>query len=75
MPPSTGNRTLRFKGEDKVFTVEEDDVETPRPSLVAFNGDATWPLIGPGTTAYSVAFSSAAMHQSGSLMWFYERYA
>lgn len=75
VPASTGSRTLRFKGEDKLFTVEEDNVEVPRMELLTFTGDTTWPLVPSGTSAYSLTFSSSAMHGTGSLMWFYERYA
>lgn len=74
VPSSTGNRTIRFKGEDKILTIEEDSVEVPRMDLLTFLGDTTWPLISTGTTAYSVTFASAT-HTTGSLMWFYERYA
>ena len=74
LPASTGNRTIRFKGEDKILTVEEDSVEVPRMDLLTFLGDTTWPLIATGSTAYSVSFSNVT-HTTGSLMWFYERYA
>lgn len=74
VPASTGSRVLRFKGEDKVFTVEENSVEVPRMDLLTFSGDTTWPLISTGSTAYSVAFNTVT-HTTGSLMWFYERYA
>ena len=74
VPASTGNRTIRFKGEDKVLTVEEDSVEVTRMDLLAFSGDTTWPFISTGTTAYSVTYTSVTA-ASGSHMWFYERYA
>lgn len=74
VPASTGNRILRFKGDDKVFTVEEDSVEVTRQDLVTFSGDDTWPLVPAGTSAYSVTFNTVT-HTTGSLMWFYESYA
>lgn len=74
VPASTGNRTIRFKGEDKVLTVEEDNVEVTRMDLLTFTGDYTWPLVETGTTAYTVTFNTAT-HTTGSMMWFYERYA
>lgn len=75
VPASTGARTIRFKGEDKLLTVEEDSVEVPRMDLLTWSADTTWPLVEPGTTAYSLTFSASTMHGTGSLMWFYERYA
>lgn len=74
VPASTGNRILRFKGDDKVFTVEEDSVEVTRMELVTFSGDSTWPLVPAGTSAFSLTFNTAT-HTTGSLMWFYEHYA
>jgi hypothetical protein len=74
VPASTGNRTIRFKGEDKVLTVEEDSVEVTRMDLLSFTGTYTWPLVEPGTTAYTVTFNTVT-HTTGSIMWFYERYA
>lgn len=74
VPASTGSRIIRFKGEDKVLTVEEDNVEVPRMDLLTFSGDTTWPLIATGSTAYTVTFNTVT-HGAGSHMWFYERYA
>lgn len=71
---STGNRIIRIK-DDKLITIEEDDIELPRLSTLVFAGDATWPLIDPGDTAYSVTFHGMAGVKAGSLMWFYEQYA
>jgi hypothetical protein len=74
VPASTGARTFRFKGEDKVLTVEEADVEVPRMDLITFSGDATWPLVSHGTSPYTITYSSVTP-AAGSHMWMYERYA
>jgi hypothetical protein len=74
IPASTGTRIIRFKGEDKVLTVEEDGVEVPRMDLIAFTNDTTWPLIDPGDSAYSITTHGGVL-VSGSHVWFYERYA
>lgn len=73
VPSSTVSRTIRVK-DDKVLTFEENDVETPQMSRIAFTGDTTWPLIDPGTTSYSVTFTGCAP-QAGGRIWFYEQYA
>ena len=74
IPASAGNRTLRFKGADKMFTVEENSVELPRMDLISFVGTSTWPLIAPGTVAYAVT-PTAVTVANNSHMWFYEQYA
>lgn len=74
VPGSTGNRIIRFKGEDKILTVEEDSVEVTRMDLLTFNGGTTWPFIDPGTAAYSITKSGITI-VAGSHFWFYERYA
>lgn len=74
VPAASAARVIRFKGEEKVLTVEEDNVEVTRMDLLAFSGDYTWPLIEPGTSAYVVTFNTVT-HTTGSIMWFYERYA
>lgn len=74
VPASTVNRTIRVK-DDKVITFEENDVEAPQMSRLAWVGDTTWPLIDPGETPYSVTFHGMAGVQDGGRMWFYEQYA
>lgn len=74
VPASTVARTIRFKGADKVLTVEESGTELPRMSLITFSGDITWPLISPGDSAYSITFHGLAVDTS-SHTWFYEQYA
>lgn len=84
VPSSTYDRILRFKGEDKVFTLEETAVgdpstsisaEVPRSDLIVFTNETTWPYIdaGPGQS-YSFTHHGCAV-KSGSHWWFYERYA
>jgi hypothetical protein len=73
VPSSTGNRTIRVKGADKVLTVEESDTEITRQDLITFAGTNTWAKVPPGTTSASVTYTSVTA-QSGSLMWFWESY-
>lgn len=74
IPASTGTRIIRLNGEDKTLTLEEDGTEAPRYDLLSFSGDTTWPLIDPGTSAYSWTFHGGVL-VTGSHFWFYERYA
>jgi hypothetical protein len=74
VPASSGNRIIRYKGEDKVMTLEEDSVETLRMDLLTSSGDTTWTTVDPGSSAYSVVFTTVTP-QAGSKFWFYERYA
>jgi hypothetical protein len=74
VPASSNARTIRFKGEDKVLTVEELGVETDQYSLLTFSGSLTWPLIDPGVSAYSVTFTTV-VPTAGSVLRFYERYS
>ncbi len=75
VPASTGDRTIRVKGTDKMLSFEEDDVETLQMSRIAFTNDTTWPMIDPGETPYSIVFHGMAGVGSGGSMWFYEQYA
>lgn len=75
VPASTGARTIRIKGTDKMLTFEEDDVETPQMSRIAFVGDTSYPRVDPGETPYSITFHGMAGVGAGSHMWFYEQYA
>lgn len=74
VPASTGSRIIRFKGEDKVVTIEEDDIELPRMDVITFSNDTTWPSIVAGDSAYSVTVHGCVL-ETGSHMWFYERWA
>jgi hypothetical protein len=77
IPASTGTRILRFKRE-KVFTVEENGIETLRRSWLTFTNATTWPLIPAGTSAYTVTINGTTLDPGtvdGSHMWFWESYA
>lgn len=74
VPASTGTRTIRFKGADKVLTLEEDSVELPRLDLITFNNDTTWPYIDPGDGSLSVTIHGC-ISTANSHVWFYEQYA
>lgn len=70
-------RILRFK-RDKVFTVEENGVESLRRSWLTFTNATTWPLVPAGTSAYTVTLSGTLLDPGstdGSHMWFWESYA
>ena len=73
VPASTGNRIIRFKGADKVLTVEEESVEVPRMDLLTFAGTNTWPMVASGDSAFSVTASAYVV--TGSHLWFTETYA
>lgn len=74
VPASTGSRIIRLDSQEKTITFEEDDVVAPRRDLLTLSADQTWPLVQPGTNAYTVTFNTVT-HTTGSIMWFYERYA
>lgn len=76
VPASTGNRTIRYNGQEKYLTFEEASIELPRMDLLSSTSSTTHPLVVPGTTGNSfvVTFTSVAV-QAGSHMWFYESYA
>lgn len=70
-------RLLRFKRE-KVFTVEENGVETLRRSWLTFQQSTTWPLVPAGTSGYTVTVNGTLLDPGtadGSRMWFWESYA
>lgn len=74
VPASTGTRIIRFKGADKVLTLEENSVELPRMDLITFNNDTTWPYVDPGTGDLSVTVHGS-IATANSHVWFYEQYA
>lgn len=78
VPASTGARIIRFKGKDKVITVEEDDVESLAYGYLTFDGDSTWPQVPQGVSPYSVTFIGLVVDAGatdGSQMWYFEQYA
>lgn len=75
VPSSTVARTIRIK-DDKTITFEDaGGTEATQMSRIDFTGDASWPLIDPGDTPYSITFHGMAGLQAGGRMWFYEQYA
>lgn len=72
IPASTGNRVIRFKGEDKILTFEEESLETLQMAALVFLNKSTWPLMPPGVSAYSIAFSGGlVLAGTTSLGWFW----
>lgn len=74
VPASTGNRTIRYKGIDKVLTIEENSVETLAMASITWQNSTSWVLIPAGTSPYSVTFNGVTV-QTGSHMWFTESWA
>jgi len=81
---STYDRIIRFKGEDKVLTVEEVAVGDPSTTVTAeaptynwltFTNGTTWPVIDPGPGQDWSFTTHGCVQQTGSHWWFYERYA
>lgn len=72
VPASTGNRTIRYKGFDKIITFEEASIETLRMGSIPLT--MVHPNIPDGTSAYTVTFTGVTV-QNGSHMWFWEEYA
>lgn len=75
VPASSVARTIRVKGDDKMLTFEESDVETPQMSRIAFTGDTTWPRVDVGDTPYNITTTVSGGFAAGSHMWFMEQYA
>jgi hypothetical protein len=82
VPVSSNHRLIRFKGEDKLLTVEEVAAdltttvvaETPQYGWITFDNSTTWPYVSGGSSAYGCSAFGMEIH-TGSHMWFYERYA
>lgn len=75
IPASSGDRTIRIKGLDKLITFEEADVEVDQMSSIAFAGDTTWPLIDPGETPYNFGTTVTGGFKTGTRFWFEEQFA
>lgn len=74
VPASTGARLIRYKGEDKVLTIEENSVEVTRMDKLILPASGNHPIIPPGTSPYTVT-STGITAATGSHMWFYEAYS
>lgn len=74
VPASSGNRTIRYNGKEKILTFEENSVELIRFDLLGLDSSGGHPAIDPGSSVYTVTFTSVTP-QAGSHMWFYEAYA
>lgn len=74
VPASTGSRTIRYKGKDKLLTVEENSDEETRMDLFTSTMLQAHPLIPEGTSPYIVTVSGVTL-SSGTHMWFDEAYA
>jgi hypothetical protein len=75
VPASTGNRTIRIKGDDRIVTVQEGVLaEATQMGMIAFAGQNTWGLVPPGTSDYTVQYTTVS-GLNGSHMWFWEAYA
>lgn len=75
VPASTVNRIIRYKGEDKILTVEEDGAERLALSWLTFQQSTTHPVIPPGDSLYTVDFGGGLVIVAGSHMYFYETFA
>jgi len=74
IPSSAGNRIIRYKGQDKILTVEENAVEVTRLDLLSFAALKTHPVVPTGTVGWSVTFHGTSI-LTGSHFWFWESYA
>lgn len=74
VPASSGNRTIRYDGREKLLTFEENSVEVLRFDLLGLDSAGAHPTVPPGDSVYTVTFTSVTP-QTGSHMWFYEAYA
>jgi hypothetical protein len=72
IPTSSGERIVRMKGDDKVLTFEENDVEVLAMDAIAFQNSTTWPQMTPGSSAYSVTFGGGlVLADTNSMLWFW----
>lgn len=74
VPASTGDRIIRYKGFDKVLTIEENSAEVIRMDKLTLPASGQHPIIPPGASPYVVTFTTV-VPQAGSIMWFQESYA
>jgi hypothetical protein len=74
VPASSGVRIIRYKGIDKILTVEEGNIEVTRYDLLSLGTQIAHPIVPPGTSAYTVTFTGVTP-QAGSHLWYWETYA
>lgn len=72
VPASTGNRTIRYKGFDKIVTFEEASIEGLAMGSIPLT--MQHPMVPAGTSAYTVTFTGVTV-VTGSHMWFWEAFA
>jgi hypothetical protein len=72
VPASTGSRTFRYKGDDRILTVEEAGVEQLRMDLLSLNSH---PQLTPGSSAYSITKSGSVTLSAGTMLWYWEAFA
>ena len=75
IPTSTKSRVIRYKGSDKLLTVEEDgSAEAPKLDWLTFNTDKNHAVISPGSSSLSLTVTGVTL-LTGSHAWFWESYA
>lgn len=74
IPDSTADQLFLLDGYKKVLTVLSNDVEVLRMDLLSFLAEGSFPLIQPGTSAYSYSSTGPAMGPA-SRAWYYEAWA
>lgn len=72
VPASAGNRTVRYKGFDKIVSFEEASIETLRMGSIPLT--MVHPMVPEGSSAYTVTFTGVSV-VTGSHMWFWEAFA
>ena len=74
LPASTGSRIVRYKGDQKIVTVEENSVELLRMDVLPGVASMEHPQIPEGTSPYVVTFTGVTP-TTGSHQWFWESLA
>ena len=75
VPASSGNRIIRYKGYDKLLSVEENSIELVRFDLLPGVASMTHPLVPAGVSPYTITYSGGITATSNSHMWFSEAFA
>jgi len=74
--PDTGTiQTLRYDGNLKVLTLEENDVEVLRMDLLTFLSNTTHPKVPSGTSAYTITVSAGLTDFDAGYMFYSEAFA